>query len=254
MRGISTLLLGVLLVAGCARTNPPAPAVGGPAALQPSSVVGQDQIEGEASCPSFQGQSVHQWEARLQSAVPATQQEASLALREMGEAGYRPLLKAMQSNYVELRSTGLLAMPRAVMVAHKSEILPVLRKLLSDDNVSIRQSAVARFAWFGVDAAGDLPTLRQLAARDASAAVRNTAVETIKFIDIAVSIRAIRANHERSTTRVNAQGPECRPCGERRSAIRPTIVRFQRLLSSRSACVDRLRHLRAITDRAARCN
>jgi HEAT repeat protein len=175
----------LIFTAGCARRKPALPAaILAPAPPPPSEV---DAVPG-LSAPSWQGATVQTWEERLTgSRDPAAREQASQALRQLGEAAYPSLQRGLHSRDTDVRFAALQALPRPVLEKHQGELKPQLVALLRDRNAAIRRAAAGRLSWLGASAATAVPTLQELARQDSDHQVREAATTSMRMIQIALS-------------------------------------------------------------------
>jgi hypothetical protein len=173
------------LLAGCGR-QPPPPA-GANAALADNELT-TVSAEGDWQAPpasgpsSYQGRSVVQWAKQLQTDNHAERSQASMALGQMGEAGYPHLLAGIKSNSDARRIVCLQAMSRPVMLTHGHEMVALLTRMLRDREPMIRRSAAARLPWFGAGAQGALRDLRIMVESDPVPDIRQVAQVSIELI------------------------------------------------------------------------
>src|SRR5262249_30130167 len=158
------IAVALVLAAGCGTGTPDAKKAAEP---DPGAVPVAQPWAGPppapAQAPTYQGQTAAQWGQRLQSPQAAARQEAGVALRELGAAGFPYLLQGMRSESEEVRQASLQAVDLGDLVKHQAETLPLLVQLLNDRSAGVRQQAAARLAAFGQAARGALPALQRLA-------------------------------------------------------------------------------------------
>lgn len=94
----------------------------------------------------------------------------SLALGNMGEPAYEPLLEALRSKKIPTRRAGA---ARALKFLGKSEAIPLLLELLSDKEVPVRVAAVDAIAGLGGKSVTE--TLEEIIRKDNSENVRTAA-------------------------------------------------------------------------------
>jgi len=176
------LLLGLL--AGCGRQPPP------PVAAENglgSSGTAAAAVEGDwqaAPVPgtTYQGRTVVQWATQLDTDNHVQRSQATMALGQMGEAGYPHLLAGMQSKSDALRIACLQAASKPTLLQHGNEMVPLLTRMLRDPEPMIRRSAAARLPWFGAGAQGALRDLRVMAESDPVPDIRQVAQVSIELI------------------------------------------------------------------------
>jgi hypothetical protein len=185
--GSWALILIIILGAGCGRQEPPnkgnAGMVVGPVgAHSPFAPPPAPQVVAvlpeEASVA---------YESQLASRDATSRLQAAQALRNLGEAGFPALLRAMQDGAPEVRKEALEAVDSRMLSAHAKELLPVLWSMLRDRNPTLRALAASRLTALNEVAAPLLPELRQMAKADPDPSVRNAAEQAALAVNYAVT-------------------------------------------------------------------
>ena len=198
---ICLLLTG--LGAGCAKKPPVARPASNPAGLGGGGLV-PNAVEGARlnDGPTYQGRSVTQWADDLASRDPSRREQAGQALRALGDGGYRSLVQAMQSATPEIRVEAIKAMDQALWVGNAKETIPLLVRLVSDPDATVREQVAIRLAWFDGHAPGGVPragpmaaerlqALEALAAKDPQKDVRAAAARSVAAIRGAMDGKAV---------------------------------------------------------------
>lgn len=157
--------------------------------LQPSANAGaRNQIwaaqaeKQEAAPISFAGQTAPEWAEQLKSEDHAVLGQASHALAEMGEGGYRQLADGMATGSNQVRLVCIQVITKPTLLAHADEMVPLLRAMLKDREPMIRRSAAARICWFGTAGRVALPELQIMAQSDPVPDIRQVALASIEII------------------------------------------------------------------------
>jgi hypothetical protein len=184
------LVLAMVVALGCSKGSDSSarryPDRGGPADLAESAGAAPANPEPLAE-PVYQGQPLSHWVEQFnQPEDSTTRANAAQALGQLGEEGFPPLLRAMQGNSDEARVLALQAVTKEMLVEHQAETMPLLRRMLADNNATLRKQAAERLSWYGVK---DLPALkenvrllRELAQNDPQPEVREVANGALRSI------------------------------------------------------------------------
>jgi hypothetical protein len=200
------LLVGLALT-GCGGKAPPVARpktnLNGPARVQgPARPVAFDNSQGPvAGRPDTdQGKTAVEWGEALKSKNAGKREQASQALRNLGEAGYPQLRDALKDPTPEVRLKAMQAMDLGALRKHQDEMVPLMIALLSDPNPAVREQAAARLVCFdstgpnqsvqtGLQAAQRLQALQFAALNDPAPNVRLTAATSMQCIQSAMSGR-----------------------------------------------------------------
>lgn len=189
------LTLGCGLSAGCSRRAAPVATVRGPGGAAGPVTITPATTQPWAYDPSWaapHARPVAEWgQQLLEARDPAARTRAAVALGQLGEKGYPPLLKGLQSDSDVTRRVSLQSLPRPEMVKHERELLPVLAILLRDQDPEIRRAAVSRISWFGKAAQPYVTSLQHLARNDPEGNVRAAADTALLAIQEAMTGKAV---------------------------------------------------------------
>jgi HEAT repeat protein len=194
---LTVRLAFLLLVMPACTTKAPPVARRAPLAHANPSVASQAVSAHPDAVAPLLGRTLSQWEEQLSSKDLAARQRATLALGQLGEAGYPALLNGMKNESADVRLQSLQAIYRPVLVQHQAETVPLLLQLLQDPNPAVREHAAIRLAWFDVRVSNMTPragyyarerlqALRLLAQKDETPAAKNAALHSIQSIEDAI--------------------------------------------------------------------
>jgi HEAT repeat protein len=159
----------VLVVCGCGRRGPHAPApVEPPAAAAPL-------LTPTVAAPIAEARSA----AGLNARDPLVRQQAIEALGRQGEKGFPDLLRGLHSHDPAIRLACLEVLSRPVIRAHQREVWPAMLGLLRERRPEARRAVLGRLDFFPDRRAEALTLLRQVASGDPDTAVRHFAVEIL---------------------------------------------------------------------------
>jgi hypothetical protein len=205
---LALCLIGALVLCGCGSKAPPVARpktnLSGPATrlrgpLQPKD--GENGVDAaEVRKGLYQGKTPAEWSEALKSNNAAKREQATQALRSLGEAGYPPLRDGLNNAVTEVRLRSLQAIDLPVLRKHQDEMVPVLLSLLADPSPVLREQAAVRLAWFdstganqsvktGAQAQQRLQALDYAAQNDPAPNVRLAAATSMQCIRSAMSGR-----------------------------------------------------------------
>jgi hypothetical protein len=194
-------------VSGCGGKAPPVAKpktpLNGPVARQGSTQpAGWEKAQDPAEIRRgiYQGKTAAEWGETLKSKSVARRDQASQALRSLGEAGYPQLRDALKNETAEVRLKAMQAIDLAVLRKHQDEMVPLMLSLLTDPNPAVREQAAARLVCFdstgpnqrvqtGFQAAQRLQALQFVAQNDPAPNVRLAAAMSMQCIQSAMSGR-----------------------------------------------------------------
>jgi HEAT repeat protein len=194
---VTVRLAFLLLVVPACTTKAPPVARRAPLPRANDSVASQAVSASPDAAAQLLGRTLSQWEEQLSSKDLATRQRATLALGQLGEAGYPTLISGMKNESADVRLQSLQAIYRPLLVKHQTETVPLLLQLLHDPNPAVREHAAIRLAWFDVRVSNMTPragyyarerlqALRLLAQKDDNPAAKNAALHSIQSIEDAI--------------------------------------------------------------------
>jgi hypothetical protein len=148
----------------------------------------------------YQGKTAAEWGEALKANNAGKREQATQALRSLGEVGYPQLRDGLNNASAEVRLRSMQAIDLPVLRKHQDEMVPVLLSMLIDPNPVIREQAAVRLAWFdstganqtvktGTQAQQRLQALDYAAQNDPAPNVRLAAATSMQCIKSAMSGR-----------------------------------------------------------------
>jgi hypothetical protein len=197
-------LIGALVLSGCGGKAPPVArpktTLNGPAPRAPGAAQSVGSENGQDPTGVHQSKTAAEWGETLRSKNVAKREQASQALRNLGEAGYPQLRDALKDPTAEVRLKAMEGIDLPVLRKHQDEMVPLMILLLGDPNPAVREQAAARLVCFdstgpnqrvqaGIQTAQRLQALQFAAQNDPAPNVRLTAATSIQCIQSAMSGR-----------------------------------------------------------------